>query len=233
MSGPADRDVLGSRSAEVAPWLLGARLHSCVDGARVTVRLTEVEAYAGSDDPASHAFRGPTGRNAVMFGPAGVLYVYFVYGMHWCANVVCGPNGLAGAVLLRAGEVIDGEQVAQSRRPAARRRADLARGPARLARALGLTGADNGIDLLAPGSAVRLELPAAPAPVWEAGPRVGVAAAPEAALRFWLPGEPSVSTYRPAARKRPRPPGKRPGPPGERPGPPGERPRPGRQTGSP
>ena len=205
MNAQAARDLLGCRSTQVAPRLLGSRLTSSVDGADVTVRLTEVEAYEGADDPASHAFRGSTGRNAVMFGPPGFLYVYFVYGMHWCVNVVCGPTGVAGAVLLRAGEVVAGADVAAGRRPAARRAADLARGPARLARALGLTGADNGTDLLTPGSTVHLELPGSPVPSWQVGPRVGVAAAPEAALRFWLTGEPSVSTYRPAVRRRVRP----------------------------
>lgn len=205
MSGTAARRILADPSALVAPRLLGARLSSCIDGADVTVRVTEVEAYEGSADPASHAFRGATERNAVMFGPPGVLYVYFVYGMHWCANVVCGPVGVASAVLLRAGEVVAGAPVAAARRPAARHSADLARGPARLAQALGLTRAHNGIDLFAPGSAVRLDLPVTPAPAWDVGPRVGVAAAADAALRFWLPAEPSVSSYRPAARNRLRP----------------------------
>jgi DNA-3-methyladenine glycosylase len=199
------RDLLGARAADVAPLLLGARVTSSVGGVDVTVRLTEVEAYEGADDPASHAFRGQTERNAVMFGPAGFLYVYFVYGMHWCANVVCGPAGVASAVLLRAGEVVDGDHVAAGRRPAARRPAELARGPARLAQALGLTRADNGTDLLAPDSTVRLELRTAPTPAWTVGPRVGVAVAAEAPLRFWLPGEPSVSVYRPALRRRGRP----------------------------
>lgn len=204
MNERAARRLLGARAVEVAPRLLGARLTSSVGGADVTVRLTEVEAYEGADDPASHAFRGTTARNAVMFGPPGFLYVYFVYGMHWCANVVCGPVGLANAVLIRAGEVVEGEHVAAGRRPAARRSADLARGPARLAQALGLTRDDNGTDLLAPDSTVRLDLPRvpAPAPVWAVGPRVGVAVAAEAPLRFWLPGEPSVSAYRRAVRKR-------------------------------
>ena len=110
---------------------------------RVAVRLTEVEAYAGPNDPGSHAFRGRTPRTEVMFGPPGHLYVYFTYGMHWCANIVCGPDGeCASAVLLRAGEVVAGRRPrAPARRAAAGRRdVDLARGPARLARALGLRG---------------------------------------------------------------------------------------------
>jgi DNA-3-methyladenine glycosylase len=118
---------------EVAPRLLGARFTH----AGVTVRLTEVEAYDGADDPGSHAHRGMTARNEVMFGPPGHLYVYFTYGMHHCCNVVCGPEGRASAVLLRAGEVVDGLDLARERRPGSSDR-DLARGPARLCKALAL-----------------------------------------------------------------------------------------------
>lgn len=203
----AARDVLAARPTSVAPLLLGARLSSSIDGVDVTVRLTEVEAYEGADDPASHAFRGCTRRNAVMFGPPGFLYVYFVYGMHWCVNVVCGPAGAAGAVLVRAGAVVEGLDAATSRRPAARRPTDLARGPARLAQALGLTRAQNGTDLLRAGAQVSLALPETPAHSWQVGPRVGVAAAGAAPLRFWLPAEPSVSAYRPAVRRRTAPDG--------------------------
>jgi DNA-3-methyladenine glycosylase len=186
----------------VAPRLLGGLLVSELDGERVTVRVTEVEAYEGADDPASHAFRGQTRRTAVMFGPAGFLYCYFTYGMHWCANVVCGPEGLATAVLLRAGEVVSGLDTARERRPAARRDVDLARGPARLASALGLDATTNGVDLLDRDSAVRLEsLPARLAPTVLTGPRVGISAATERPWRFWLPGEPTVSAYRPGTRR--------------------------------
>jgi DNA-3-methyladenine glycosylase len=135
---PADEPQRLSRSAlegwstQVAPALLGVRLVSELGGTRVAVRLTEVEAYMGGQDPGSHAYRGPTPRTTVMFGPAGFLYVYFTYGMHWCANVVCGPDGSASAVLLRAGEVVEGLDAARARRRAARRDEDLARGPARL-----------------------------------------------------------------------------------------------------
>ena len=129
---------------EVAPHLLGARLTA--NG--VTVRLTEVEAYGGvAQDPGAHSFRGMTRRNATMFGPPGHIYVYFTYGMHWCANVVCSPEGESSAVLLRAGEVIDGIDLARSRRVNARNDAELARGPARLTTALALTGADDGAPL--------------------------------------------------------------------------------------
>src|SRR6476659_6456926 len=139
--------VARQRLARPAPWLaprlLGAVLVSLVDGVEVAVRLTEVEAYSGLGDAASHAFRGRTARNTVMFGPPGHLYCYFTYGMHWCANIVCGTDGVAAAVLLRGGEVTTGIEVARARRPVARRDADLARGPARLATCLGLGAAQN------------------------------------------------------------------------------------------
>jgi DNA-3-methyladenine glycosylase len=142
------RDVLDQPAEDVAPRLLGAVLrHRTADGV-VAVRLTEVEAYAGEGaDPGSHAFRGPGRRNATMFGPSGRLYVYFTYGMHWCANVVCGPPGLGSAVLLRAGEVVEGLALARQRRVGARRDADLARGPARLTTALGIDGSQDGAGL--------------------------------------------------------------------------------------
>jgi DNA-3-methyladenine glycosylase len=169
----------------------------------VTVRLTEVEAYAGQQDPGSHAFRGPTPRTQVMFGPPGHAYVYFTYGMHWCLNVVTGPEGVASAVLLRAGEVVDGLDAARARRPGSSDR-DLCRGPARLTRALGVTGELTGTDLLDAGSPLRLVLQDPPAAsAVEAGPRVGVAG--EGGVRpwrFWLAGDPTVSVYRPGVRRR-------------------------------
>lgn len=195
MSGSVELEaLLGGSPLEVAPLLLGAvlRHHD------VAVRLTEVEAYAGADDPGSHAFRGRTPRNAVMFGPAGRLYVYFTYGMHHCANVVCGPVGEAGAVLLRAGEVIAGLDVARARRPRSSDR-DLARGPARLCAALGLDRDQDGA-VLESGS-LRLELPAmrlADERV-SRGPRVGLRHAAQRPWRFWETGSPWVSAYRPAA----------------------------------
>ncbi|WP_250283336.1 DNA-3-methyladenine glycosylase, partial [Frankia sp. CiP1_Cm_nod2] len=139
----ADRRFYARPPLDVARDLLGVRL--CRGG--VVVRLTEVEAYGGRDDPASHAFRGPTPRCAVMFGPPGHLYVYFVYGMHWCVNIVCGPPGAAAAVLLRAGEVVEGAADAVRGRTHLRR-AELARGPGRLARALAVDGSLNGADLV-------------------------------------------------------------------------------------
>ena len=152
----AGRSFFARSSLEVGPALLGCLLVVDRPPGPVTVRITEVEAYDGETDPGSHAFRGPTPRNAVMYGPAGHLYVYFTYGMHWCANIVCGPPGVATAVLLRAGEVVSGLEVARSRRPAAAADRDLARGPARLASAVGLGGADNGADLCAGRSGIRL-----------------------------------------------------------------------------
>ena len=204
MPAPLTRELLAAPVLQVAPRLLGCLLHA--GGA--TVRLTEVEAYAGESDPGSHAFRGRTPRTEVMFGPAGHAYVYFTYGMHWCTNVVTGPDGEASAVLLRAGEVVDGLDAVVARRPDVRPR-DLCRGPARLCRALGITGADTGVDLLDPASPVWLEAGEAvdPARV-RTGPRVGVAGdGAVAPWRCWLDGEPTVSPYRPAVRRarRPRP----------------------------
>ncbi len=160
------------------------------------MRLTEVEAYRGGADPGSHAFRGRTPRNAVMFGEAGHLYAYFTYGMHVCINVVCGVEGVASAVLLRAGEVVDGIETARMRRSSARTDRDLARGPARLASALGVPLAANGADLLAAPFA--LHLPDAPVSHL-AGPRVGVSGAGGGAhypWRFRVPDDPTVSPYR-------------------------------------
>jgi DNA-3-methyladenine glycosylase len=194
-----DRDVL-----TVAPELLGCTLSH----AGVSVRLTEVEAYAGyRHDPGSHAYRGQTPRTAPMFGPAGFTYVYFTYGMHWCLNLVTGPVGSAQAVLIRGGEVVEGQETAALRRPGIVPR-DWCRGPARLATTLALTGADSGLDFCRPALGERtteLTVRAATVPVnpvcVRTGPRVGVAGAGgdvEAyPWRFWLDGEPTVSTYRP------------------------------------
>jgi DNA-3-methyladenine glycosylase len=193
-----DRTLLQRPATEVAPLLLGARL--TVDD--VVLRLTEVEGYLGEADPGSHAYRGPGRRNAVMFGAPGRLYTYFTYGMHVCANVVCSPEGVASAVLLRAGEVVEGVDVARSRRATSRGDADLARGPARLCVALGITLQDGGADL--DGPRIRLELPASPQP-YATGPRTGVSGAggtTEYPWRFWIPGEPTVSPYKPAVARR-------------------------------
>ena len=193
-----DRAELAEDVLRAAVRLLGCTLEADTPEGTVAVRLVEVEAYRGADDPASHSFRGRTPRNAVMFGPPGHLYVYFVYGMHFCANVTCLPEGESGAVLLRAGEVVSDPGVAFARRPTSRRAADLARGPARLTALLGLSRADNGLDLTDATSRVRLRRgdPVAPASI-RTGPRVGVAAAHDTPWRFWVDGSPAVSAYRP------------------------------------
>ena len=203
------RDILLGPVEEVARRLLGATVTSDLDGERVAARIVEVEAYGGEDDPASHAYRGRTARNASMFAQPGTAYVYFTYGMHWCLNVATGPEGQGCAVLVRAGEVTVGVDTARERRtsrlgrgPADR---DLARGPARLCTALGVTGVVDGRDLLDPYSPVRLQMPAVQADRYESGPRVGVSSAWERPWRFWLPHEPCVSAYRgarPARRNR-------------------------------
>jgi DNA-3-methyladenine glycosylase len=157
-----------------------------------------VEAYRGLSDPASHAYRGPTRRTEVMFGPAGFLYVYFTYGMHWCANVVCRPDGEAGAVLIRALVPIGGVEQMRRARTAARRDRDLCNGPAKLCQALGITGADNGTDLLARGTAgVRVLSDGTPPPKRPGqGTRIGISVGTEQRWRWWVDGEASVSRRR-------------------------------------
>jgi DNA-3-methyladenine glycosylase len=196
------REELAGDVLPAAVRLLGCTVESDTPDGTVAVRLVEVEAYRGADDPASHSFRGRTPRNGVMFGPPGHLYVYFVYGMHFCANVSCMDDGDAGAVLLRAGEVVSDPGVAHARRPTARREADLARGPARLASLLGLGREHNGVDVTAPASPVRLLAgpPVDPALV-RSGPRVGVSAGHDLPWRFWIDGSAAVSPYRPGRRR--------------------------------
>ncbi|WP_433469219.1 DNA-3-methyladenine glycosylase [Spirillospora sp. CA-128828] len=181
---------------EVAPALLGHVITHRTPEGEVAARLTEVEAYAGPLDPASHAYRGRTQRNAVMFGPPGYVYVYFTYGMHFCMNLVCGPDGTSMAVLLRAGEIIAGEEIARERRPRSTVR-DLARGPARLCQALGVAREQNGLDVCTPGGAmtVRQGEAADPASIRN-GPRTGVNGAKDVPWRFWIDGDPTVSQYR-------------------------------------
>jgi len=189
--GRCAAEALARPLTEAAVALLGRLL---VAGP-VVVRLTEVEAYDGEDDPASHAWRGRTARNVVMYGPAGFAYVYRSYGVHWCLNVVTGTEGRASAVLLRAGDVVGGLAQARSRRPAARTQRELARGPGRLTSALDIHGGHGGSDLLDPGSPVRLLPAQGPVPEPVRGPRVGVSRAADVPWRFWLPDEPSVSAY--------------------------------------
>jgi DNA-3-methyladenine glycosylase len=161
----------------------------------VAVRVVEVEAYDGPTDPASHTYNGKTQRNRVMFGPAGHLYVYFTYGMHHAANVSAGPEGRGSGVLLRAGEVISGIEIARSRRGPRISDRDLARGPGRLTQALGITLADNGTDLFT-GGEITLTSSADPVSEIEVGPRVGVSKAIDRPWRFWIAGDPCVSIYR-------------------------------------
>lgn len=204
---PAD---LTGRPELLAPTLLGAALEVRRPGEPpVTARLVEVEAYAGpGEDPASHAHRGPRRANVLLFDRPGLLYVYFTYGMHWCANVVCHPDepGAGGGVLLRAARIETGIDAARARTPRPVADRELARGPARLARCLGITGADNGLDLVTdPSSPVRLIMGSPPAGI-SSGPRVGVSAGASTPWRFWVAGSPEVSAYRPAVpRRRSRP----------------------------
>ena len=183
----AGRDFFARPAAEVARDLLGARILTPDAGAI----LVEVEAYGGSDDPASHAYRGMTPRNRVMFGAAGHLYVYRSYGIHWCANVVTDSEGTAGAVLLRAARVAEGEAAVRERRGAVES-VRLLRGPGNLCQGLGITGADNGVDLADPRARIHIEPAAAPLPA-RVGPRIGISRARESALRFAVDGDPAVS----------------------------------------
>ena len=180
---------------EVAPDLLNKILvHHDPEAGRLAGRIVEVEAYVGADDAGSHAYRGMTRRNATMFGPAGHLYVYFTYGMHWCVNVVCGEEGLAGAVLLRGLAPLSGHDTMRARRPKARSDRDLCSGPARLTQALGLDGAFDGADLV--GGSVRIVDDATPPPA-EPGTslRIGLSLGrgDEHPWRWYVSGDPNVS----------------------------------------
>jgi DNA-3-methyladenine glycosylase len=203
------RSFFAREPTEVAGDLIGRVLVSAVPGAPdepVLLRLTETEAYHGEQDPASHAYRGRTDRTAVMFGPPGFLYVYFVYGMHWCANIVTGSDGEASAVLMRAAAVVGNLAAVRDRRRSPRGTVphdlDLARGPARLASCLLLTGADSGTDLCGPDGPFTVHAGGAMRPRVAAGPRVGVAAAHETPWRYYEVDEPTVSTYRRGGRRR-------------------------------
>jgi len=225
------REFFDRPATEVAPDLLGCVLWHDSPAGRVAVRLVEVEAYQGASDPASHAYRGQTARNGVMFGPPGHVYVYFTYGMHFCANLVCQPPGQPEAVLLRAGEVVAGAELAAQRRlrenggtygngqargnERALRPVDLARGPARLCQALGIDRGQDGADVCAPGSPLGIGparqpalAGAAPAARGQAvirtGPRVGVSQAADRPWRYWLAGDKHVSLYRPSKPRSPR-----------------------------
>jgi DNA-3-methyladenine glycosylase len=225
------REFFDRPATEVAPDLLGCVLWHDSPAGRVAARLVEVEAYQGASDPASHAYRGQTARNGVMFGPPGHVYVYFTYGMHFCANLVCQPPGQPEAVLLRAGEVVAGAELAAQRRLRENgrelgngrahgngrplRSVDLARGPARLCQALGIDRGEDGADVCAPGSALGIgparqsalataALAASGQAVIRTGPRVGVSQAADRPWRYWLAGDEHVSLYRPSKPRSPR-----------------------------
>ncbi len=189
------RRVLLDPPEVVAPQLLNAVLEVGGRGAPGRAgRIVEVEAYGAADDPASHAHRGPTPRNRSMFGPAGTLYVYRSYGIHWCANVVCGAPGTAAAVLVRAIEPLRGLEGMRADRPRARRDRDLADGPGKLCAALGIGGDDDGADLLDPDSRIRLVRDGvAPPPDPAASARIGISRAVDLPWRFCVPDHPGVS----------------------------------------
>jgi DNA-3-methyladenine glycosylase len=212
---PLSRDFFARFAVDVAPELLGCVLEHQTAAGLVAVELTEVEAYAGQNDPASHAYRGKTKRNAVMFGPPGHAYVYFTYGMHFCVNLVCLGENSVSAILLRAGAIVEGEDLARTRRgrstsaphPSGIAFRDLARGPARLCQALDIDRSLDGADVCVPDSPLRIRSPQSQLPATDAstharsgkilsGPRVGVSAAAEVPWRFWLEGDPAVSLYR-------------------------------------
>jgi DNA-3-methyladenine glycosylase len=200
-------EILGLRSLEAAPALLGYQLVVGRGRDRRSGRIVEVEAYEGADDPASHAANGPTPRNLVMFGPAGRLYVYRSYGIHWCANIVCGPDGEPGAVLVRAVEPGEGKAAMWLDRPKAKRETDLCSGPGKLCAALGITGDHDGTNLLSNRSPVRLVTTTArrspatgrdrPGESVVSGPRVGITKAVERPWRFAIADNPHVSRPRP------------------------------------
>ncbi len=224
MSELLPREFFDRPATEVAPELLGCVLvHSSADG-EVAAELVEVEAYMGSGDSASHSYRGRTARNEVMFGPPGHAYVYFTYGMHFCVNLVCQLPGTASAVLLRAGRIVAGNDLAVRRRfgaaglgaagpgaaglgaagpgaaLTARQFEQLASGPARLCQALGIAREQNGLDACAPGGELRICRPAGFAPLSgdqvATGPRVGVSSAAQVPWRYWIAGDRAVSAYR-------------------------------------
>ncbi|KAB8157464.1 DNA-3-methyladenine glycosylase [Streptomyces sp. 3MP-14] len=196
---PLPRDFFDRAVLDVAPELLGRTLVRTTEQGTITLRITEVEAYAGEIDPGSHAFRGRTRRNASMYGPPGHAYVYFTYGMWHCLNLVCGPEDHASGVLLRAGEILTGAELARARRAKARKDTELAKGPARLATALGVDRALDGTDVCGAPTAplhVRQGTPVPRARV-NSGPRTGISG-PGAVhpWRYWIADDPTVSPYR-------------------------------------
>lgn len=196
---PLPREFFDRPVLEVAPDLLGRILVRTTPDGPIALRLTEVEAYDGQNDPGSHAYRGRTARNGVMFGPPGHVYVYFTYGMWHCMNLVCGPDGTASAVLLRAGEIVEGAELARKRRLSARNDKELAKGPARLATALDVARSLDGTDACTPDDTPLRVLAGTPIPSDQVrnGPRTGVSGDGGVhPWRFWIANDPTVSPYR-------------------------------------
>ncbi|MGW1379028.1 DNA-3-methyladenine glycosylase [Streptomyces sp. NPDC002446] len=196
---PLHRDFFARPVVDVAPDLLGRTLVRHTPDGPIELRLTEVEAYDGETDPGSHAYRGRTARNATMFGPPGHAYVYFIYGMWFSLNAVCGPEGQASGVLLRAGEILTGTRLAAARRPKARNTNELAKGPARLATALDIDRTLDGADLCAGGRAPLTLLHGSPPDPGRVrnGPRTGVGGdGADHPWRYWIADDPTVSPYR-------------------------------------
>jgi len=188
------RDFYAADPLLVAPLLLNKLL---VRGTRVA-RIVEVEAYRGAEDPASHAYSGPTARNATMFGPPGHLYVYFTYGMHFCANAVCGPPGTGHAVLLRALSPVAGLPVMRRSRPPGTPDRNLTSGPAKLCQAFSITAALDGADLVTSSAGLTIaDDGTAPPPSPGVSPRIGISRAIDRPWRFYVPGDPHVSRARP------------------------------------
>ena len=185
------RNFYARSALEVAPDLLN-RVLVAADGR--AGRIVEVEAYRGEDDPGSHGFRGPTKRNVTMFGPPGHLYVYFTYGMHWCANVVAETDGVAAAVLLRALTPLEGlEAMYAARGPAARTERDLCSGPAKLTQALGIDGALDGADLVSGDRGVTIVDDGQPPPTPAVTTRIGLTRGAELPWRFHIEGTADIS----------------------------------------
>jgi DNA-3-methyladenine glycosylase len=199
---PVEREFYRRDPRDVAPDLLNkllVRLAATGDGDRATAtervgRIVEVEAYCGTEDPGSHAYRGETPRNRTMFGPPGGLYVYFTYGMHWCANAVCGEEGQGLAVLLRAASPVAGVEAMFAARPKARRERDLCSGPAKLCQAFGLDRGFDGADLVTGDRGVLVCDDGTPPPVHPfQTSRIGLSAGAEHPWRWCVPGDPHVS----------------------------------------
>jgi DNA-3-methyladenine glycosylase len=190
---PSARGWFDRPATALARDLLGCRLVHAAEEGTVGGRIVETEAYRGPEDLAAHSARGRTARNEVMFGPPGFLYVYLIYGLHHCLNVVAGPGHKPEAVLIRALEIDEGIELARARRGAAIPDGRLGSGPGNVGRALGIDRRHNGLDLL--GGPVRIE-PRARRPRVGRGPRIGVdyaGAWTARPMRFWIADDPHVS----------------------------------------